>query len=385
MVSRRPSWTLLPALPMLPALLLLLLPCGCKREAVTPPANASVSANAPEPSAKPSAAPSAEATTAPTAGPSPLAGLQLYELRIEGVGEGSAGLVIDAAALRAAVVGSLPGVGPFLCGHERIWAAPGVPAADAEARTPPCPSDLRPSARTGVVISAAALAVDESGAPATLDAASQVLLQVRVHAERGDDAGKPIIGEANVEAPLPLPSQRKGSGLAVFLAQRAAAAARIAASDAGGQLLVRELDDATVIAWLEDEATWRVIAALREVGERGLHAERHHVEALARRSRPDVVTVAAATLGRIGDAGSVPVLVAVLSSASAEVCDAALTGLAELRSSPGDAARAAENALRAAAAQHPLPWIRQRARSLLGSGDGAVPGMQRAPEPHSAP
>jgi len=312
--------------------------------------------------------------------PAPLPGLQLYELRVEGVGEASAGLPIDAAALREGIAARLPGSLPFLCGHGRLVSA--APTAAPPAPTVACPRDLPRTARTGLVLAAAALAVDDTGAPATLEAATQVLLQVRVHAERGDDAGRPIIGEAQVEAPLPLPPQRKGAGLPAFLAARAVAAAAIAASDAGGQLLVRELDDATVRAWLGDPAPWRTIAALREVGERAMVGEREAVQGLARRSRPDIVTVAAATLGRIGDAGSVPVLVAVLGSASAEVCDAALAGLAELRSARDDAAQAATAALRAAASQHPLPWIRQRARSLLGSGDGA--GDPQAPAPPAA-
>ncbi len=354
---------------------------ACQRTAGSGAASTTTAAPAAHeaPPARTAAAGAGNAGPMADAGPSsaPLPGLQLYELRVEGVGEASAGLPIDAAALREGIAARLPGSLPFLCGHGRL-----ASAAPTAAPTVACPRDLPRTARTGLVLAAAALAVDDTGAPATLEAATQVLLQVRVHAERGDDDGRPIIGEAHVEAPLPLPPQRKGAGLAAFLAARAVAAAAIAASDAGGQLLVRELDDETVRAWLGDPAPWRTIAALREVGERAMVGEREAVQVLARRSRPDIVTVAAATLGRIGDVGSVPVLVAVLGSPSAEVCDAALAGLAELRSARGGAAQAATEALRAAASQHPLPWIRQRARSLLGSGDGA--GDPQAPAPPAA-
>ena len=343
---------------------------GCRPKTEMPPAP---TVTAPATATAESSGATAAAAAAAATGERPaLPGLQLYELRVEGVGAGSAGLPIDADALRSELALRLVGAAPFLCGR---------PASTGDA-TPPCPEDLPTLARTGVVIAATALAVDDLGTPASLEAATQVLLQVRVHAERGDARGRPVIGETSVEAPLPLPPQRKGAGLAGFLARRAVEAAANAASDAGGQLLVRDLDDATVRAWLKDEAPWRGIAALREVGERGLVDQREAVEAMARRSRPDLVSVAAATLGRIGGPHSVLVLVGVLDSASAEVCDAALNGLADLRAAKGDAAAAATAALRDAATQHPLPWIRQRARSLLGSGDGA--GDLPAPAPPAA-
>jgi hypothetical protein len=208
------------------------------------------------------------------------------------------------------------------------------------------------------------VAIDGAGAPATLAAAETVLLVVQAHAERGDARGRPLIAAATVEVPLPLGEDREAAAIAAKLRWRAAAAAAVAADDAAGQLLARALPDAAVLRWLEAPRPWQQAAALREVGERGLRAALPTVRQRAAGSRPDLALIAAATLGRLRDAGGLDALRAALAHSQLEVADAACLALAEL---PGTAAR---RLLAEAAREHPQRWIRQRARGLLGSGAG---------------
>lgn len=314
-------------------LLLLALP-ACKREA---PATPEASAPAEE----------GDATTPAAAA---LPGLCLWV--IETSPQGPRG-----EALQKALLERLPGSGPFL--------GMGGPAGAGKTS---CPPTLSPLARAGLSVAVALDPVDDAGEPTTLERGTQLLLRARAHVERGDDQGRPQIAEANLEIPVPLPPEADAAAIDKLWSWRAVTAATLAAEDAAGQLVLRTFDDAAVRAALDDDAIWRRIGALREIGERGLGSERQAVEALARGSRPDLAAVAAATLGRLGDGKSVPALRQALAHSSVEVADAALVALSDL------ADPSARAALQEAAREHPHPWIRQRALVLLRSGPGAAAG-----------
>jgi hypothetical protein len=287
-----------------------------------------------------------------------LAGLCLWMLEVEPRGPRGT-MIIKSLRER------LPGSGPFL--------GVGGPAAEAAEGATACPSTLPPAARVGLAVAVALDPVDDAGEPTTLERGTQLLLRARAHVERGDAAGRPQIAEANLEIPVPLPPDARERGLDALWGWRAVAAATMAAEDAAGQLVLRTASEATVRAAIDDEANWRRIAALREVGERSLRDERARIERLAGRSRPDLAAVAAATLGRLGDPRSVPALRQALASANVEVADAALFALLDI----GDAT--ARAALEEAARDHPQPWIRQRALMLLRSAPEPTPGAAARP------
>ncbi len=357
----------------------LALSAGCRREAASVPAPPPPSP--PTPATSEAAPPAAAANGAATA----ILALRLQELRVLSP---KAGPSIDARALEAAIRAGLAADGPFSSSKAE---------AQSDATTTEAAS---PSAPAGLELTWQAVPLDDTGAPAELQAASQLLVRVSAHAERLGRDGEPLLADLTLEAPGPLPEASKGDAMAELLLRRLSAAAVLAAQDVGGQLLARELDDGAVRSWLKAAPPWQQMAGAREAGERGLRDVRPTLEALARRTRPDVATVAAATLGRIGDRRSVPALRAALQASQAEVADAALVALVDLARDQRVAAAAA--VVREAAAGHPSVWIRHRAHSLLGSlpaapadggaGDGepgddaapmADPEQDEAPEPPS--
>ncbi len=318
------------------ALVTLALWAGCRREGASPPDR---------PTADSASAVPAAAAMSPA-----IDALQLQELRVLAP-EGGGG--VDPSALEAAIRAGLAADGPF--------ATAGLAAAD-EARKVP---QTARRARAGLELTWQAVPLDDAGAPTALIDATQLLVRVSAHAERMGRDGAPLLADLTLEAPGPLPEARKGDALAGLLLRRLKVASVVAAQDVGGQLLARELDDDGVRSWLKASTPWQQMAGAREAGERGLRDVKPTLEDFARRSRPDVATVAAATLGRIGDRRSVPALRAALLASQAEVADAALVALVDLARDQRVASAAA--AVRQAAVEHPSAWIRHRALSLLGS------------------
>ena len=297
------------------------------------------------------AATAAATTDKPTApGTTALPGLCLYDIRVESLQADDKPL--QRAVVARGVIARLLDAGPF-AGVD----GPAAALAGPDARR--CPSTLSKLARTGVAFAVVLASLNGEGLTVKRVEATQIGLRAQVHAERGDAAGRPVLGEASVEAPLPPPQDRSDAAFARFATARAIAAVALAATDAAGQLLSCDLSDENVLAWLEDDAAWHTVAALREVGERGLAAARERVEALAKKSRPDIAAVAAATLGRLGDQRSVAVLRLAAEHSAVEVADAALIALADI----GGAA--AWQMVADAASHHPQQWIRQRAQGLL--------------------
>jgi len=194
-----------------------------------------------------------------------------------------------------------------------------------------------------------------ANAPAS---AGQMHIKTTVHAERGDENGRPEIGLSSMQAAVPV-TARHIDKLDRFSAVRVVRAAAFAASDALGQLAVRHVDDATVRGYLASDTVWQRVAAVREVGERGIEEELEAIHEAARSSRKDIALVAIATLGRLGKKASVDVLIEALDRPAVAVIDAALVALADI----GDG-RAVE-AITRIAKTHPAPWVRRRARSLL--------------------
>ncbi len=88
------------------------------------------------------------------------------------------------------------------------------------------------------------------------------------------------------------------------------------------------------------------------------------LEKLARSTKRELAIVAVAAVGRLGDAKSVPVLVACIDSGHLDVVDAALQALADM------AAPEAHAALLRTATEHGEAGIRQRAADLLRTRRG---------------
>ncbi len=185
-----------------------------------------------------------------------------------------------------------------------------------------------------------------------------LLLAVAVHAEQAVLKGRGEMAEHLFRATLPLPAHRQES-LDLFLKARLNQALRPAASQALGELWVRQLPDDAVVELLTADDDWRKVVGAREVGERKLNIARATLEKLARASKREPAVVAVAALGRLGDAASVPVLVACIDSGHLDVVDAALQALADM------AAPEARAALTATAKEHPDPAVARRAADLL--------------------
>ena len=215
--------------------------------------------------------------------------------------------------------------------------------------------------QAGVQVSVRWQLVDADGKPRDVNAApvdGALMLGVAVHAEQAALHGRGEVAEHMFRATLPLPAHRQ-EPLDAFLKARITRALQPAAAHALGELWARQLPDAAIVDLLTADEDWRKAVGAREVGERSLMAARGALEKLARSSKRELAVVAAAALGRLGDAKSVPVLVAVVDSGHLDVVDAALQALADM------AAPEAHAALQAIATEHGEDAIRQRAADLL--------------------
>lgn len=235
-----------------------------------------------------------------------------------------------------------------------------VIALGQDPQAPLCARDGPSLAQVGVLLRFEYGLIDAEGKaqrPGDLLRDGQLHFAVTAHAERLGSDGRPEIAQATPTGAVPMAAARVDD-LATYAAVRLSRAAAMATADALGQLWARHLPDAQVLATLGGGDPWRRAAAIREAGERGLTEGREAIERAAADSRRDLAVVAAAALGRLGDARSLPVLQACLSHRDPEVIDAALSALADM---PGAEART----LLEGAKSHPHPWIRQRASSLL--------------------
>ncbi len=258
------------------------------------------------------------------------------------IGEDQAVAGLDEAAVTQEVVAALR-------------AMPQVLAAEPTATT------YLGSDQAGVQVSVRWQLFDADGKPRAVTAPAvdgALVLAVAVHAEQAVLHGRGEMAEQLFRATLPLPAQRQ-EPLAAFLKARLAQALQPAASQALGELWARQLPEDAIIDLLAADEDWRRLVGAREVGERKLGSGRVALEKLARGSKRDLAVVAAAALGRLDDARSVPVLVACADSGHLEVVDAALQALADM------SVPAALPALQGIAADHGEPGIRQRAAELL--------------------
>jgi hypothetical protein len=224
------------------------------------------------------------------------------------------------------------------------------------------PPEVPKSEWVGVGLELAWQRLDSDHAPrGATEPASDGDLQLIVTAEvhQPQPEGPPATAQARFQGEVPLPAERIAD-FPLFLSDKLGQAAAIAVADALHQLWAGGLRDDEILPLLaDDELPERQSAASREAGERRLAAARDRLEALTRSGRRDVAQVAAAALGRLDDARSVPVLVDALNSAHGDVVDAALQALAEM-SLP-----TARQALQGAAEQHVDPGVRKRAKVLL--------------------
>ncbi|MCO4760156.1 MAG: HEAT repeat domain-containing protein [Myxococcales bacterium] len=187
---------------------------------------------------------------------------------------------------------------------------------------------------------------------------AQLYVSVTAHAERAGPTGKPDIARSTVEAFSPLvKSDLDGARRRVKM--RMIAAMTIATQRATGQLWIRHRPDTDVVAALKDKHRWRRAAAILEVGERGLMAQVEAVEHAASASLSNIAVVACATLGRLGQARSIPILARRLDGAPTEVTDAALLALSDIGGPK------AKSLIRRTSESHRSPWIRLRAKALL--------------------
>lgn len=215
--------------------------------------------------------------------------------------------------------------------------------------------------QAGVQVSVRWQLFDADSKPRGVDAPAvdgALVLAVGVHAEQAVLHGRGEMAEHLFRATLPLPARRQET-LDAFLKARLVRALQPAASQALGELWVRRLPDDAVVDLLTADEDWRKVVGARETGERKLVRARLPLQKLARSTRREPAVVAVAALGRLGDARSVPVLVACIDSGHLDVVDAALQALADM------AAPEAQAALKATAEEHGEAGIRQRAADLL--------------------
>jgi HEAT repeat protein len=223
--------------------------------------------------------------------------------------------------------------------------------------------------------------LDDAGQPrsaAGKPSQGAVIVTLMAHAERPVPKGEPDIAERTLDVSLPL-SEERAAELKAFLTARLQEASAVATADVLGELWARGLDEAAVLALLDDDVLWRRVAGAREAGERGLKAARERLEKAARDSRKDLAVVAAAALGRLGDPRSVPVLIECLGATRAEVVDAVLGALTDIGSAPALAA------IQRMATEHGNPEIRQRAAALLQGRAGRHSGRQAEQAPAPTP
>jgi len=224
-----------------------------------------------------------------------------------------------------------------------------------------CGAEADPQGRVGVLVRFDHVLLSPSLKPVRPSEAARadhLHVAVMAHAERQGADGRAEIAQAHVSARVPMPA-RRANDLAAFVRIRLLRAASMAVTDALGQLWVRRMESGQIEALLDDRDPFKRAAAVREVGERGMVEARPKVETAALSSRRDLAVVAAAALGRLGDVASLPTLESCLDSPSPEVMDAAIVAISEI------ADPAARKALETAAKDHPMAWIRQRAKALL--------------------
>jgi len=224
----------------------------------------------------------------------------------------------------------------------------------------PAPAGTPRTHQIGLRMTASWQAVGDDGLPRAIASSGPggLVVTMEAQAEQRMEQGTPDVARRQVDATVPVSAER-APDMAPFVQERLRRAAEVAIADALGELWARGLKDPEILALLDDETAWRRTAGVREVGERALVEARAKLEEAARGSRKDLAVVAAAALGRLGQAESVEPLIGVLGSIHAEVVDAALLSLSDIGTPP------ALDAIRDAAANHPIRSIRQRATALL--------------------
>lgn len=235
--------------------------------------------------------------------------------------------------------------------------------------------------RAAVMVAVSWQLLDDAGHPRSATSKPSqgtVIMTLMAHAERPVAKGEPEIAERTLDVSLPL-SEERAAELGPFLTARLQEATAVATADVLGELWARGLDEAAVLALLDDDVLWRRVAGAREAGERGLKAARERLEKAARDSRKDLAVVAAAALGRLSDPRSVPVLIDCLGATRPEVVDAALGALTDIGSAPALAA------IQRVATEHGNPEIRQRAAALLQGRAARQPGRQAEQAPAPTP
>ncbi len=221
------------------------------------------------------------------------------------------------------------------------------------------PAGIAPGEQAALYVRASWQRLDADARVIALDSTADGSLAVEVlaHAEAPSPDGREnAIAERRVNLSLPL-----GGGprdWSAWLLPRLERAALLAVGDALGELWSRQASDAHLQQALQATDMWRLVAAVREVGERRQVQHTARLEALAADSRKDVAVVALAALGRLGQSRSVSVLVAQAGRSNLEVADAALVALAAL---DDEGARAALDQI---AADHPVSVVRHRAAAL---------------------
>jgi hypothetical protein len=241
--------------------------------------------------------------------------------------------------------------------------APAQPAAGAQT--------------VGLHLTVAWQMLDPEGKPQPLhgEGDAHLWLAVQAHAERVPKKGPAPIAERRLDAPVPVPAERRAD-MAPFVMARVLLAARTAATDAFGELWARGLHDDQLAGALREGEPWRKTAAAREVGERSLHALRPAIEKLARSSRKDLAAVALGALGRLRDPAVLPLLRERAEDPQFEIADAALVALDDLGT---PAAHAVLQEL--ADDEERPPLVRARAKMLVEAraAFGQVPATPSAP------
>ncbi len=319
---------------ILTLLLVLQMSPGCDRKA-------------PGPKPKPAQQPAAAAAQ----GPGPVTHFCILRLAVEQATPAGSRISGLQGAIREALPASLT----------HIDAVVAVSSGEAAPSAAACAASADPLGRVGVLIRFDHALFDEqlkTHPPSAANEADQMHVAVMAHAERQGEGGRPEIAEAQVSARVPMPA-RHARDLLGFTRVRVLRAARLAVTDALGQLWVRRMNDEQIQALLGDKDPFKRAAAVREVGERGLTEARTKVEEAALSSRRDLAVVAAAALGRLAHVASLPTLRSCLENPNPEVMDAAVVAISEI------ADPKARQMLQEVVRDHPIPWIRQRAKALL--------------------
>lgn len=225
--------------------------------------------------------------------------------------------------------------------------------------TPTTQTPLGPRDQAAVHVEVAWQRMDDAHKvrPMAGQGAGTLLVQVVAHVEApGVRKTENDVAERSAHLSLIVPETV--ADWQAWLLPRLQRAVATATSEALGELWARDAPEAELQAALQQRDTWKLVAAIREVGERKLRNQRSRLEKLALDSRKDVAASAAAALGRLGDAASVPVLRQLTDRPQLEVIDAAVVALAAIKDP------AATGALTDIAANHPVELVRRRAAGL---------------------